>query len=574
MKVSNTLLPLSVLVALGSALVIPEIDSTSVPAAKDSPKHKSKHEGCGLMKGKHHDESDSEYDSLDSALAALGKNTIDVYMADAEGEKNFKLAPIVNTNSNKNEIIPNRYIIVFKKGISAEEIDFHKELISEVHLNVVSNLSPNDPFFTSTTTDDLYGVKAIVKEGGIQDSFSIGDGLLSGYVGYFTEGVVDFIRATPFVDYVEQDSMVYANDFDTQNGAPWGLARISHREKLNLGSFNKYLFDDNAGEGVTSYVIDTGVNVEHVEFDGRAVWGKTIPYDDEDIDGNGHGTHCAGTIGSNSYGVAKKAKIVAVKVLRSNGSGTMSDVIKGVEYAAESHTSEVKKNNKKFKGSTANMSLGGGKSPTLDLAVNAAVKAGLHFAVAAGNEDQDACNTSPAAAENAVTVGASTLSDDRAYFSNWGSCVDVFAPGLNILSTYIGSDSATAVLSGTSMASPHVAGLLTYYLSLQPDSDSAYYQGSSKITPALLKKKVLSFATKDVLSDIDSETPNLLIFNGGGEDLSDFWGKDIGNEREHEERLDESHLQETLGSLVDSIGGKTDNIFEEVRHLFEDLRLF
>lgn len=175
----------------------------------------------------------------------------------------------------------------------------------------------------------------------------------------------------------------------------------------------------------------------------------------------------------------------------------MSDVVKGVEYAAKAHQKEAQEKKKGFKGSTANMSLGGGKSPALDLAVNAAVEAGIHFAVAAGNENQDACNTSPASADKAITVGASTLSDDRAYFSNWGKCVDVFAPGLNILSTYIGSDDATATLSGTSMASPHVAGLLTYFLSLQPGSDSEFFElGQDSLTPQQIEKEANSLQYK------------------------------------------------------------------------------
>ena len=158
------------------------------------------------------------------------------------------------------------------------------------------------------------------------------------------------------------------------------------------------------------------------------------------------------------------------------------------------------------------MSLGGGSSKTLDLAVNAAVDAGLHFAVAAGNDNQDACNYSPAAAEKAVTVGASSLSDTRAYFSNHGKCVDIFAPGLNILSTWIGSKYATNTISGTSMASPHICGLLSYFLSLVPPSDSDY---TVPITPAKLKKRMVSIATPNMLTDIPAGTVNLLAWNGG-----------------------------------------------------------
>src|SRR5277367_1747234 len=160
------------------------------------------------------------------------------------------------------------------------------------------------------------------------------------------------------------------------------------------------------------------------------------------------------------------------------------------------------------------MSLGGGSSKTLDMAVNAAVDAGLHFAVAAGNDNQDACNYSPAASEKAVTVGASSLADARAYFSNFGKCNDIFAPGLNILSTWIGSKYAVNTISGTSMASPHVCGLLAYYLSLQPASDSAY--AIPEITPKKLKANLLSIATVGALSEVPSDTKNLLAWNGGG----------------------------------------------------------
>jgi len=160
------------------------------------------------------------------------------------------------------------------------------------------------------------------------------------------------------------------------------------------------------------------------------------------------------------------------------------------------------------------MSLGGGKSPALDLAVNGAVAAGIHFAVAAGNDNADSCNYSPAAAENAITVGASALDDSRAYFSNYGTCNDIFAPGLSIQSTWIGSKYAVNTISGTSMASPHIAGLLAYYLSLQPSSDSAY--AVAKITPKKMKENILSIATVGALTDVPADTKNVLAWNGGG----------------------------------------------------------
>lgn len=544
MKVQSTILPIAALTTLAAALVIPEVDKSS----KDvSVKEMN---------------SDSQ-----EVLASFAK---EITRAAAEKGEEVKLAPLVSSPQPAN-IIPHRYIIVFKKDATPEEISFHKEIISEAHAESVAKLDSKDSFFAATKgSADEYGIAAKSSEGGIQESFDIAN-MLNGYIGYFTDEVVDFIRMNQWVEFIEKDSLVFASEFDTQNGAPWGLSRISHRERLNLGSFNKYLYDDDAGKGVTSYVIDTGINVNHKDFNGRAVWGKTIPQNDEDADGNGHGTHCAGTIASEHYGVAKNAEVVAIKVLRSNGSGTMSDVVKGVEFAAQSHQEASKKNKKGFKGSTANMSLGGGKSPALDLAVNAAVKAGIHFAVAAGNENQDACNTSPAAAENAITVGASTLSDDRAYFSNWGKCVDIFAPGLNVLSTYIGSETATATLSGTSMASPHVAGLLTYFLSLQPDSDSEFFQASGGITPAQLKKKLIAYSTKDVLYELPEDTPNYLIYNGGGQDLSDFWGKSEGQVKE--EGSIQGFKDFKLGELIESLDTKTDLLFEEVRSVFDKLNI-
>lgn len=554
MKFEKSVVPIAVLASLGSALVIPELSEGS-----KMPCHSKGKVGKGSS----------------PSPAAKGTNDnqgkVENYKDDkirANGER-LTLAPMAMSGVINDKILPHRYIVVLKKGASSEEVAFHKELITQVQLQSASELPENDPFFASTADAE----NSAHATGGIQDSFDIA-GLLNGYVGYFTDAVVDLIRLSPLVDFVERDSLVQASEFDTQNGAPWGLSRISHRERLNLGSFNKYLYDDEGGKGVTSYVIDTGINVNHKDFDGRAKWGKTVPLNDEDIDGNGHGTHCAGTIASKHYGVAKGANVVAVKVLRSNGSGSMSDVIKGVEFATQSHQKDVKDKKKGFKGSTANMSLGGGKSPALDMAVNAAVKAGIHFAVAAGNENQDACNTSPAAAENAITVGASTLSDDRAYFSNWGKCVDIFAPGLNILSTYIGSDDATATLSGTSMASPHVAGLLTYFLSLQPDSDSEFFDaGSSAVTPDQLKKKLIAYSTKDVLYDLPEDTANALIFNGGGHDLKKFWGGK-GEELDSSSPEADSRFKDfNLEDMVDNLGSKTDALFDQVRDVLDKLNI-
>ncbi|PNS13902.1 Subtilisin-like protease [Sphaceloma murrayae] len=428
------------------------------------------------------------------------------------GVFNDKIAPLLSSENAKH--IPDSYIVVFKKHVTHSLAAEHHGWVQDLHTTFQTkkrSLGKRSQFpFVDTVFE------------GLKHTYNIG-GSLMGYSGHFDEDVLEHIRKHPDVDYIEKDQEVHTmatkETPELEKNAPWGLARISHRDSLTFGTFNKYLHAADGGEGVDVYVIDTGTNIEHVDFEGRASWGKTIPNNDADEDGNGHGTHCSGTVGGKRYGVAKKANIIAVKVLRSNGSGSMSDVVKGVEYAAESHADQVAatkkgKGKKGFKGSAANMSLGGGKSTILDKAVNAAVDAGLHFAVAAGNDNADSCRYSPAAAENAVTVGASNLADERAFFSNYGKCNDIFAPGLNIESTWKGSKTATNVISGTSMASPHIAGLLAYLLSLQPSKDSAY--AVAEITPKELKANLLAISTKNALTDVPSDTTNLLAWNGGG----------------------------------------------------------
>ncbi len=371
---------------------------------------------------------------------------------------------------------------------------------------------PQNKFFSVTSKAN------IDSEGGIDFDFNIDD-KLKGYSGYFLEDTIEELKKNGDVEFIEQDAEVKAFDKTTESDAPWGLARISTKDSLNGASTGKYVYDNDGGDGVTSFIVDTGINTSHEDFEGRASWGTTFP-SDGDSDGVGHGTHCAGTIGSKTYGVAKKANLVAVKVLNNQVSGINSDVIKGIQWVAKKHKENASKSG--YKGSTANMSLGGSKSSAVNSAANAAVDAGVHFAVAAGNENQDACNTSPASADKVITVGASTNKDARAYFSNYGKCVDVFAPGLDVLSTWIGSNTATNTISGTSMASPHVAGLLTYFLSLAPTSDSGFSSASS-LTPAQLKKAIVAYGTTDALSDVGTGSPNVLIYNGAGGDLSEFW---------------------------------------------------
>jgi len=396
-------------------------------------------------------------------------------------------APVIS--STNAETVKDQYMIILKPTVSETFLNGHlvwlTTFIQTANIQVDDDSMPQE----ANTLKHIYNKPS-----------------LRGYAGRFTEDVIKYIRQVPEVDFIEKDSLVYASEL--QRNAPWGLARLSHREPLSFRTFNKYNYKGAGGANITVYVVDTGVNIAHTDFGGRATWGATIPDGDDDIDGNGHGTHVAGTVAGMRYGVAKRANIVAVKVLRSNGSGSMSDVVKGVEWTVDAHLrrqKEAKAKNQTFKGSIANMSLGGGKSRVLELAVNAAVDNGIVYVVAAGNENEDACDGSPSGAKSAITVGASTVEDERAYFSNYGKCVNVFAPGKDITSTWIGSRVATNTISGTSMASPHVAGLAAYFMSLQEDA--------KVLTPKDVRKLILDHSSHDLLSKLPADTVNILVHN-------------------------------------------------------------
>jgi len=280
---------------------------------------------------------------------------------------------------------------------------------------------------------------------------------------------------------------------ESQSGATWGIVRVSeHALKLD----GQYAYGAEAGDNVDAYIVDTGIFTEHEDFEGRASWGTdTVDNPSPKTDGNGHGTHVAGTVMSKTYGLAKKAHAIAVKVLGASGSGTNAGVIAGVDWVASHH-----KGKKTGRSSVANMSLGGGYSSALNQAVDAAVEAGVAFAVAAGNENQDACNVSPASASKPVTVGATTNKDGRSYFSNYGKCVHVFAPGSDITSTWIGGKSATKTISGTSMASPHVCVVLARYRAAHPTATAHEAQ-----------EFVIKSATPDTITDVKG-SPNKLLY--------------------------------------------------------------
>ncbi|CCD26797.1 putative subtilisin-like protease YSP3 NDAI_0I02280 [Naumovozyma dairenensis CBS 421] len=424
---------------------------------------------------------------------------------------------IIPTHGPQKNFIPDQYIVLFENDTTDLQISRFEQFLSSLIEEDNQKYNVNDNYSKVLSRFQISNdTKGMIIRAPIDD---------------FLEDVKNNIfNYQKIIKIIERDSYVHMNKFTTQIDSSWGLSRISQRNHLKLLQDQFYFYDDNgSGKGVDCYILDTGINSNHIEFEGRASWGVSLPVTEPSLeDSNGHGTHCAGIIGSKTYGVAKETNLIAVKVLDFKGDGSMSDVILGLEFVANSHTNKT--NNisssssvhSEFKGSVVNLSLGAPKSPSLDIALESAKKIGIHITVAAGNEDEDACMTSPADSPAVITVGASSFSDDRAFFSNWGPCVDVFAPGINIKSTYIGpNNNETLSLSGSSMSSPFVSGLTAYYLSLQPDVSSQFHD--SLMTPDQLKRKIIDFSTNGMLKELPLDTANKLVYNGGGKDLSGFW---------------------------------------------------
>jgi subtilisin family serine protease len=308
---------------------------------------------------------------------------------------------------------------------------------------------------------------------------------INGFAAEMSEEDAETLSEDFRVKFVEEDAVITADA--TQTNPPWGLDRIDQRNRPLSGSYT-YNF---TGSGVRVYVIDTGIRTTHTQFGGRAS-NVFDAFGGNGADCNGHGTHVSGTVGGSTYGVAKSALLRGVRVLDCSGSGATSGVIAGVDWVRQNRIDPA----------VANMSLGGGASTALDNAVNNLSNSGVTIAVAAGNSNANACNSSPARAANAITVGSTTSTDARSSFSNFGTCVDLFAPGSSILSAWFSSNTATATLSGTSMASPHVAGVAALYKQANPSA-----------SPTTIRNAIVNNATTNVITNVGTGSPNRLLYS-------------------------------------------------------------
>ncbi len=308
---------------------------------------------------------------------------------------------------------------------------------------------------------------------------------LRGFTARMPEAAAIALSHDPRVALVEEDGVIELDT--TQSGATWGLDRVDQRSLPLSGTYSYNV----TGSGVTAYIIDTGILTTHTDFGGRASGGYTAINDGRGTtDCNGHGTHVSGTVGGSKYGIAKGVKLVAVRVLDCNGSGTTSGVVAGVNWVTGHHASKA----------VANMSLGGSVSSSLDSAVSSSISGGVTYAIAAGNSNTSACNSSPARVASAITVGATTSSDARASYSNYGSCLDIFAPGSSITSDWYSSTTATNTISGTSMATPHVTGAAALYLQ------------NHSASPASVASALTSNSTTGKVTNPGSGSPNRLLY--------------------------------------------------------------
>jgi aqualysin 1 len=385
------------------------------------------------------------------ALLALALSAAPSFGNDEVRDNSADLAPLLSADSDR--AIPGQYIVVFKQDARARGV--------------------------------AEGLTSQVEAEGGRVLYTYADALV-GFAAQLPDEAVEALRRNPNIDYIEVDQVVSIDA--TQTNPTWGLDRIDQRDR----PLNQRYYYSRTGNGVRVYIIDTGIRYTHNEFGGRAYAGYDAIGDGRNgNDCNGHGTHVAGTVGGAVYGVAKSVRLHSVRVLNCSGSGTNSGVIAGVNWVT----------NNRIRPAVANMSLGGGASSALDNAVTNSINSGVTYVVAAGNSNANACNYSPARVSSAITVGSTTSSDSRSSFSNFGSCVNIFAPGSSITSAWHTSNTATNTISGTSMASPHVAGVAALYL-----------QGNTGAAPSTVRSAIYNNATTGRLSGIGSGSPNRLLF--------------------------------------------------------------
>ncbi|KAM5354150.1 hypothetical protein ACJ41O_000800 [Fusarium nematophilum] len=380
----------------------------------------------------------------------------------------FALAAPVAQDNGPVPDVADRYIITLKSDISQDKVESHLNWVEDVHKR-------------SLNRRDLSGVEKVYN---IEDFHA--------YSGTFDSDTIEELKKSPDVVDIEPDQIYTLDAFVTQSGAPWGLGTVSSRTS---GS-TTYRYDDSAGRSTYAYVVDSGIRITHNDFGGRAVRGYNAAGGTFD-DTFGHGTHVAGTIGGSTYGVAKSTNLVDVKVFIGRQS-TTAIILDGFNWAVNDITSKGRAGR-----AVINLSLGGPSSTTWTNAINAAFNAGILSVAASGNENQPAANRSPANAPNALTVGAINSAWTEDTYSNYGSAVDILAPGTGVLSLGISSNSATVSNTGTSMATPHVVGVALYLAQLEGIS-----------SPSALKARILALGTTGRVNGLRAGSPNRVLYNG------------------------------------------------------------